>query len=120
MAIKDIPKAVTILQDASRFDTLAHGLQQGYLGFLYLGRALLHAEGITAHEAFKDEAGGSRVERSELYYDGKSQGGIYGGTLLAIAPDHERAVLGVPGMNYSTLLHRSVDFDKYAQGKFVA
>jgi hypothetical protein len=29
-----------------------------------------------------------------------------------------RAYLGVPGMNYSTLLQRSVDFDDYAHGIF--
>ena len=34
-----------------------------------------------------------------------------GGSLTALAPDFNRAVLGVPGMNYSTLLRRSVDFD---------
>ena len=34
-----------------------------------------------------------------------------GGALTAVAPDFDRAVLGVPGMNYSTLLQRSVDFD---------
>ena len=38
-----------------------------------------------------------------------------GGSLTALAPDFNRAVLGVPGMNYSTLLRRSVDFDQYAQ-----
>ena len=38
-----------------------------------------------------------------------------GGALTALAPDFNRAVLGVPGMNYSTLLRRSVDFDQYAQ-----
>ena len=37
-----------------------------------------------------------------------------GGSLTALAPDFDRAVLGVPGMNYSTLLRRSVDFDQYA------
>src|SRR5918993_1478629 len=42
------------------------------------------------------------------------QGGIMGGGLTAVAPDFDRAVLGVPGMNYSTLLQRSVDFDAYA------
>ena len=46
-----------------------------------------------------------------LFYDGNSQGGIEGGALTAVAPDFDRAVLGVPGMNYSTLLQRSVDFD---------
>ena len=37
-----------------------------------------------------------------------------GGALTALAPDFQRAVLGVPGMNYSTLLQRSVDFDDFA------
>ena len=37
-----------------------------------------------------------------------------GGALTAVAPDFNRAALGVPGMNYSTLLQRSVDFDTYA------
>jgi hypothetical protein len=113
MAFKDIPNVLTILQDLSRFPTLVDHIQQGYLGFLFLGRSLIHADGITNDPAFNVE-----VDRGELFYDGNSQGGIYGGTLLAIAPDHERAVLGVPGMNYSTLLHRSVDFDQYAEGNF--
>jgi hypothetical protein len=37
-----------------------------------------------------------------------------GGSLTAVAPDFTRAALGVPGMNYSILLQRSVDFDRYA------
>ena len=41
-----------------------------------------------------------------------------GGALAALGVDHERSVLGVPGMNYSTLLRRSVDFDPYAHGNF--
>ena len=38
---------------------------------------------------------------------------ISGGALTAIAPDFDRALLGVPGMNYSTLLTRSVDFGTF-------
>ncbi len=34
--------------------------------------------------------------------------GILGGALTAIAPDFTRAALGVPAMNYSVLLPRSV------------
>jgi hypothetical protein len=111
MATKDVPNAVTVLQDVSRFPTLVDHVQQGYLGFLLLGRAMIHPDGLSSHPAFE-----GRIDTSELYYDGNSQGGIYGGALTAIAPDFERAVLGVPGMNYSTLLQRSVDFDMYAQG----
>ena len=51
------------------------------------------------------------IDRTRLFYDGNSQGGIMGGSLTALAPDFNRAVLGVPGMNYSTLLQRSSDFD---------
>jgi hypothetical protein len=58
------------------------------------------------------------LDTSRLFYDGNSQGGIIGGALAAVAVDHDRAVLGVPGMNYSLLLRRSVDFDAYAHGTF--
>jgi hypothetical protein len=58
------------------------------------------------------------IDTQRLFYDGNSQGGILGGALAAIAPDHEHAVLGVPGMNYSTLLRRSSDFHPYAEGEF--
>jgi hypothetical protein len=111
MAFKDVPNAVTVLQDLSRFPTLVDHVQQGYLGFLYLGRLMIHPDGLSKDPAFQ-----GKLDPSELYYDGNSQGGIYGGALTAIAPDFRRAVLGVPGMNYSTLLSRSVDFDMYAEG----
>ncbi len=55
------------------------------------------------------------LDTSELYYNGNSQGGIMGGALTAVAPDFTRASLGVPAMNYSVLLPRSVDFDPFAQ-----
>jgi hypothetical protein len=48
-----------------------------------------------------------------VFYDGNSQGGIMGGALMAVSQDMTRGVLGVPGMNYSLLLRRSVDFDEY-------
>ncbi|HEX8205989.1 MAG TPA: hypothetical protein VF587_08030 [Solirubrobacteraceae bacterium] len=114
MAFKDIPTIVQVLQDLSRFPALTDHVQQGYLGFLFLGRAMLHQDGIFTDPAFE----GVDVDRSALFYDGNSQGGIYGGALTAISPDIRRGVLGVPGMNYSTLLQRSVDFDTYAHGNF--
>ena len=48
-------------------------------------------------------------------YHGISQGGIMGGALTALSPDVDKGVLGVPGINYSTLLRRSVDSDEYFQ-----
>lgn len=113
MSEDDVPNAVAILGDFSRFPTLADRTQQGFLNFLFLGRLMIHADGLSSHPAFQDAAGASVIDRSELFYDGNSQGGIMGGALTAVATDFRRAVLGVPGMNYSILLQRSVDWDTY-------
>jgi hypothetical protein len=78
-------------------------------------------EGLRHERRVQDRrASRSSSRTSRLTYDGNSQGGIYGGTLAAVGVDHDRAVLGVPGQNYSTLLRRSVDFDGYAQGRSAA
>jgi hypothetical protein len=109
----DLATTVTILNDMSNLPKLADRFQQGYLNFIFLGRAMLHAQGLCTNAAF--QVGGQCIlDRSELYYDGNSQGGINGGALVALSPDIKAGVLGVPGMNYSTLLQRSVDFDTYA------
>lgn len=112
---KDAASIALILQDLNNFPKLADGSQQGFLNFLFLGRALIHPSGLGSNPAFRD-GGRSLIDTSRLFYDGNSQGGILGGSLTAVAPDFDRAVLGVPGMNYSTLLRRSVDFDGYATG----
>ena len=112
MAEEDIGNAVTLLQDLSRFGSLADRLQQGFLDFLVLGRLMRHPEGFAAHPAFQ-LAGVSLLKTNELYFDGNSQGAIVGGALCAVARDFRRCVLAEAGMNYSTLLHRSVDFDLY-------
>jgi hypothetical protein len=72
--------------------------------------------GFAGHKAFQNGAGKPVIDAgAELTYDGNSQGGIMGGALTAVSPDIRRAVLGVPAMNYSTLLNRSADFPQYAQ-----
>jgi hypothetical protein len=110
MASEDLPNAVSILANLSHFDSLADRGQQGMLNFLYLGRALIHPAGLSTQPAFRGV-----LATDHLYYVGGSQGGIMGGGLTAVAPDFTRAALGVPGMNYSILLQRSIDFDTYAQ-----
>ncbi len=110
----DIGNAVAALGDLSRFPTVADRSQQGILDMLLLGRLMIHAEGLASDPAFQDAAGAPLIDTAQLSYDGNSQGGIMGGALVAVATDLTRAVLGVPGMNYSTLLDRSVDFDPFA------
>ena len=114
MAEEDVINAATILQDLSRFPTLADRSQQGFLNILFLGRLMVHPNGLATHAAFGDDVTGEPlIDREQLFYDGNSQGAILGGALCAIAQDFDRCVLGEAGMNYSTLLHRSVDFDDY-------
>ncbi|HEX6945622.1 MAG TPA: hypothetical protein VF196_05470, partial [Casimicrobiaceae bacterium] len=109
MANEDIANAIHVLQDGSNMPTIADRLQQGMLNALYLGRLMIHRDGLPANSAFA-----GIVDTSHLYYDGNSQGGIMGGALTAVAPDYTRGVLGVPGMNYSVLLNRSKDWTTYA------
>jgi hypothetical protein len=110
----DVGTAILALQDLSKFQPLPDGLQQGFLNFIYLGRLLMQPDGLSSDAAFKF-SGHSVIDQSQgLYYYGNSQGGIAGGALTAVEPDITRTVLYVPGMNYSTLLTRSVDFNDYA------
>jgi hypothetical protein len=113
----DLGTVLLSLQDLSLFPALADRMQQGFVNQLYLGRLLIHSQGLSSDPAFQD-GGQALIDTRRLFYDGNSQGGIMGGALTALGVDFDRAVLGVPGMNYSTLLTRSVDFEPYAEGKF--
>jgi hypothetical protein len=112
-AEQDLGHIVGVMSDFSRFNTVADRMQQGFLNQMFLGRAMIHPQGLSSNAAFQKN-GQSVIDTRRLFFDGNSQGGIMGGALTALAPDFERAVLGVPGMNYSTLLQRSVDFDEFA------
>jgi hypothetical protein len=114
MSEEDLGYAVEALSDINRFPAMVDRMQQGMVNFLYLARLMLHDDGLGSHEAFQTSGGDSAIDAESAYYDGNSQGAIMGGALTAIAQDWTQAVLGVGGMNYSTLLNRSVDFDEYA------
>jgi hypothetical protein len=118
-ATQDAPNILATLQDLNNFPSFVDRTQQGFLNFLYLGRLMTHPDGFASNAAFQAGVPPEPVlDTTRLFYDGNSQGGILGGALTALAPDFNRAVLGVPGMNYSTLLRRSSDFHPYAEGEF--
>jgi hypothetical protein len=106
----DYQTVVGIEHDVSNFPKLADRVQQGMLNFLYLGRLLIHPQGFNSNAAFKTTGGKPMIDTTQAYYDGNSQGGIIGGALMSVFVDGNRGVLGVLGMNYSTLLQRSTDF----------
>lgn len=57
--------------------------------------------------------GQSAIDPTMRYYRGDSQGGIFGVTYMALSTDVTRGLLGEPGMPYSLLLNRSVDFTPF-------
>lgn len=111
MSEDDVGNAAATLQEMSNFPTMADRLQQGVLNQIALGRLMKAGNGLFTDPAFDIVTG--RIDTDQLDYDGNSQGGIMGLMLAAVSPDIERAVVGVPGINYSLLLPRSVDFDTY-------
>lgn len=114
MSEEDIPAVLAALTDMSRFRTIPDRLQQSMLNTLFLGRLMKHPEGLSSHPAFQAPDGTPLLDTRHLVFNGVSQGGILGGAVSAVAQDWHRAFLGVPAMNYSTLLDRSVDFDVFA------
>ena len=108
-----VPFAIEVLNNLSLFPKFADRLQQGLVDQLYLGRLLVHPQGFASDPAFQ-QGGQPIFDSSKLLYDSNSQGGIQGVALAAIDPDFQNAVLGVPAINYSILLRRSIDFDTYA------
>ncbi len=110
MASADVPNAVIALSDLSRFPLLTDRVQQGELNFLFLARLMVHPQGFASNAAFQYADHTSFIDTTAAYYDGNSQGGIFGGTVCAVSIDVRRCTLGVPGMDYSVLLPRSSDY----------
>ena len=109
-ASSDIPNAFLALTDLSYFPLLADRAQQGVLNFLYLQRLLAHPGGFASNAAFQYPNGHPVIDTSNVFYDGNSQGGIFGGTVCAVSIDVKHCALGVNGMDYTVLLPRSSDY----------
>ena len=109
----DLPNVASVLVDLSNFPVIPDGSQQGMVNQMFLARLLTHPDGFAANPLFQ-VAGQPVFDRREVFYHGNSQGGILGGVLVAASKDINRGVLGVIGMNYSTLLTRSTDFTLYS------
>ncbi|HET6830983.1 MAG TPA: hypothetical protein VFH44_06490, partial [Solirubrobacterales bacterium] len=51
-AEQDLGTVIAALSDMSNFKKLADRMQQGYVNFMYLGRALIHPDGLATDPAF--------------------------------------------------------------------
>ncbi len=114
MSSSDLPNVATVLGNLSDFPTIADRLQQGIVNMQFLGRLLKDPHGFATNPAFQAGAAHIPLLDGQVYFNGNSQGGILGGAVTATSTDFTRAVLGVPAVNYSTLLNRSVDYTEFA------
>lgn len=114
MSGDDLGNVARILADLSWFPTLADRTQQGILNMVVLGRMLNADDGFAADPAFQGDGGLPLFRVGEVAFNGNSQGGIMGGAATAVSTEWTRAVLGVPGMGYATLLPRSIDWDPFS------
>lgn len=112
-ATGDLVNVASSLVDLSNFAVIPDASQQGIVNFAFLARLLRDPAGFASNAAFQQD-GKPVFDPSAVFYDGNSQGGILGGVVMAASKDIQRGALGSLGMNYSTLLTRSTDFDEYA------
>jgi hypothetical protein len=110
MSSEDLPTAFSISENLARFPQLADRTQQGFLNFLFLGRLMVHPQGLASRPEFA-----GKIDTRRLFYAGVSQGGILGGALTAVAPDFQRAALIVPAMNFSLLISRATPFAPFQE-----
>ncbi|HEU0025138.1 MAG TPA: hypothetical protein VFQ12_10920 [Thermoleophilaceae bacterium] len=110
MSLEDVANAGNVSGDLSRFPTMADRLQQGILNQLFLGRLMVHPQGLESHAEFA-----GHIDNARLFYAGASLGGIIGGALTAVAPDFDRSALIVPGFRFSLLLTRSTQFPAFGE-----
>ncbi|HEY2438064.1 MAG TPA: hypothetical protein VGH93_12850 [Solirubrobacteraceae bacterium] len=117
LASADLTTLVEALRNVNELPSVVDRIQQGILNMLYLGRLMISPQGLASSAALQS-GGRPLIDTSNLYYDGNSIGGILGGVLTAVSPDVRRAVLGVTGSDFFTLLvpHGDV-FAKF--GEFV-
>ena len=99
--------ANNVLPDFNQIHIVTDRLQQSHVNAQVLTRLFL--------TRMKDDpalqVGGKAVtDGSEVYYYGISDGGIQGGTFMALSQDVTRGVLNVPGCEWSLLMFRSQDF----------
>lgn len=96
--------------DLSRFATVPERGMQAMLNNLLALRMVRRA-------LAKDPAtfidGHATISTERVYYWGASLGGIYGSTYMALTPDIQRGVLGVPGQGFNLMLPRSRLYDNF-------
>lgn len=113
MSDPDLGYAVSTLGDINGFPSVADRLRQGIVNQLFLARLIGHPDGIASDSELAGPDGDPSVDTTEVFYEGHSQGGIMGFAATAVSNEWSKAVIGVPGVNYSMLIPRSNNWAVY-------
>lgn len=108
----DLSAVARALSELTHADEVMEVIEQGLVNHLTLIRAMRTS---FADKLFVDPAKADKplVDPTRVFYYGLSQGAVMGTAVMAYEPTVTRAVLGVGGANYSTLLDRSSDWTLY-------
>lgn len=110
----DLPEVVTVLGDGLKNGrTLPDRLVQSAANFTALAY-LAHGD-LLDEPLLKTGDMQPLIDPEVVYYLGGSQGGIMGGTVMAMAPPLQRGVWVVGGANYSLMIWRSTAFSQLGE-----
>lgn len=110
MGMSDLARiALTISRDFSDFDATTERMQQGIVNVLAFSRAIREscADLPELSVPLDGETSARAFDPAQLHYYGNSLGAILGAVVAGVAPDLERAVLGVGGAGWTMLIKRS-------------
>ena len=111
LASQDFPTlSNVVLPDLNRLDIITGRLQQAHINAQMLTR--LFVRHLKDDPALRVN-GAAVTDATQIYYFGISDGGIQGGTYMALAQDVTRGVLNVPGCEWSSMMFRSFEFGDF-------
>lgn len=112
MSEEDTPSITSAISgnDIGRFRDIVDRQHQGMINSLLIMRAAL---GRMPSDPMLQHEGRPLIDPARRYYFGGSQGGIFGGTYMALSTDVRRGILAVPGQAYSLMLSRSINFSSF-------
>ncbi|HZO16014.1 MAG TPA: hypothetical protein VFB62_22225, partial [Polyangiaceae bacterium] len=102
--------ASMLVGDYRIWENVVQRTHQGVLNSLLAMRMMKGSFWMDPNVEFN---GMSAIDPTQTFYRGDSQGGIMGMVYMALSTDVTRGLLGEPGMPYSLLLKRSVDFTPF-------
>ncbi|CAN5140861.1 hypothetical protein BH09MYX1_BH09MYX1_51410 [soil metagenome] len=108
MAHEDVP--VVTEAATTNLNVFASAVDRQHQGFVNSLLAMRMMMGRMTKDPNLLVKGKPIIDPTRRFYRGDSQGGIFGTTYMAISTDVTRGLVGEPGMPYTLLLDRSVDF----------